>query len=93
MRCCLFLPYARQSVSLSVCPSRGLNRQRRAQCTPRAVCAGSFGAAFAKRLWPLVKLLTRPIGLQELTANRLYVQQRQWKLNSPSGPYTTVPER
>jgi len=27
-------------------------------CTPRAVCAGSFGAAFAKGLWPLVAVLT-----------------------------------
>jgi len=45
------------SVSLSVCLSRGLNRRRRrVQCTPRAVCAGSFGAAFVKLLWPLVFL-------------------------------------
>jgi len=38
------------SVYLSVCLSRGLNRRRRVQCTPRAVCAGSFGAAFVKLL-------------------------------------------
>jgi len=28
------------------------------QWTPRAVCVGSFGAAFAKCLWPLVPFLT-----------------------------------
>jgi len=44
-----------RGVCLSACLSRGLNRRRRVQCTPRAVCAGSFGAAFAKCLWPLVK--------------------------------------
>jgi len=48
------------SVSLPVCLSRGLNRQRRVQCTPRAVCAGSFGAAFARCLWPLVYILHHP---------------------------------
>jgi len=41
-------------VCLSVCLSRGLNRRRRVRCTPRAVCTGSFGAAFIKLLWPLV---------------------------------------
>jgi len=38
-----------RDVCLSVSLSRGLNRRRRMQCTPRAVCAGSFGAAFANR--------------------------------------------
>jgi len=37
-----------------VCPSRGLNRRRRVQCMPRAVCAGSFSAAIVKLLGPLV---------------------------------------
>jgi len=41
------------SVCLSVCLSRGLNR-RHVQCTPHAVCAGSFGAAFVECLWPPV---------------------------------------
>jgi len=39
-----------------VCLSRGLNRRRCLQCTPRAVYAGSFGAVFAKYLWPFVLL-------------------------------------
>jgi len=43
-----------RGVCLSVCLSRSLNRWRRVQCMPRAVCAGSLGAAFAKCLWPLV---------------------------------------
>jgi len=38
-----------RGVCLSVCLSRGLNRRK-----PRAVCAGSFCAAFAKCLWPFV---------------------------------------
>jgi len=33
-------------VCQSVCLSRGLNRRRRMHCTPRAVCAGSYSAAF-----------------------------------------------
>jgi len=37
---------------LSVCPS--VCRWRRVQCTPCAVCTGSYGAAFAKCFWPLV---------------------------------------
>jgi len=37
-----------------VCLSCGFNRQRRVQCTQRTVCAGSFGAAFVKLLWPPV---------------------------------------
>jgi len=37
-----------------VCLSRGLNRWRRVHCTRRAVCAGSFSAAFAQCLWPFV---------------------------------------
>jgi len=41
-------------ICLSVCLSPGLNRCWRVQCTPRAVCAGSFGAAFVKLLRPLV---------------------------------------
>jgi len=48
MRCWLFLPMfavsvcqsGSPSVCLSVCLSRGLNRRRRVQCTPRAVCGG-----------------------------------------------------
>jgi len=44
-------------VCLSVCLSRGLNRLRRMQCTPHAMCAGSFGAAFAKCIWPGVVLV------------------------------------
>jgi len=44
-----------RGVCLSDCLSRGLNRRRRVQCTPRAVCTGSFSAAFAKCLWPLVR--------------------------------------
>jgi len=43
-----------RGVCLSVCLSRGLHWQQRVQCTPRAVCAVSFGAAFDKCLWPLV---------------------------------------
>jgi len=38
------------SVCLSVCLSRVLNWLRCVQCTPRAVCVGSFGAAFVKLL-------------------------------------------
>jgi len=41
------------SQCLSVCLSHGLNRWHM-QCTPSAVCVGSFGAAFTKFLWPLV---------------------------------------
>jgi len=37
-------------VYLSVCLSRTLNQQQRVQCTLRAVCVGSFGAAFVKLL-------------------------------------------
>jgi len=43
-----------RGVCQSVCLSRGLNRRRRVQCTPRGVCAGSFGAVFAKCLWLLI---------------------------------------
>jgi len=52
-------------VCLSVCLSRGSNRRRRVQCTLRAVCAGSFGAAFAKCLWLLVtcSIAARRLGL------------------------------
>jgi len=32
----------------------GLNRRRCVQCTLRAVCEGSFSAAFSECLWPLV---------------------------------------
>jgi len=39
-----------RGVCLSVCLSRGSSR-RRVQCV-----RGSFGAAFAKLLWPLVKI-------------------------------------
>jgi len=41
-----------RGVCKSVCLSRGLhvNWQRRVQWTPRAVCTGSFGAAFVKLL-------------------------------------------
>jgi len=46
------------SVCQSVCLPRGLNRRRRVQCTPRAVCAGSFGAAFAECLWLLAYCLS-----------------------------------
>jgi len=46
----------RCSQCLSVCLSLGLNWQWRTQCMPRAVCVGSFSAAFAKCLWPLVVL-------------------------------------
>jgi len=42
------------SVCLSVCLSRGLNWRRRVQCTQRVVCAGSFGVAIVKLLWPPV---------------------------------------
>jgi len=41
-------------VCLSVCLLRCLNRRQRVQCTLHTVCTGSFGAAFAKCLWPLV---------------------------------------
>jgi len=44
------------SVCQSVCLSRGLNWQRWMQCTPRAMCVGSFGAVFAKCFWPLVHI-------------------------------------
>jgi len=46
-----------RGVCLSVCLSCSLNRRQRVQCMPRAVCAGSFDAAFAKCLWPLVLLV------------------------------------
>jgi len=63
-----------RGVCLSVCLSRmhqmtqlGFtvrgNRRRRVQCTPRAVCAGSFGAAFAKCCWPLVLHLRSSSGV------------------------------
>jgi len=52
-----------RGVCLSVCLSSDLNRRRRVQCTPRAVCVGSFGAAFAKHLWPLVASFQRPVRL------------------------------
>jgi len=39
-----------RGVCLSVSLPRGLNRRRRVQCTPRAMCVGSFGAAFVKLL-------------------------------------------
>jgi len=51
MRCWLFLPMFAVSVRLSV---TRLKSARRVQCTPHTVCAGSFGAAFVKLLWPLV---------------------------------------
>jgi len=54
MRCWLFLPMFALSICQSVCLSRGLNRWWCVQCMPRAVCAGSFSAVFAKCLWPLV---------------------------------------
>jgi len=38
------------SVCVLICLPRCLNQQS----TPRAVCVGSFGAAFAECLWPLV---------------------------------------
>jgi len=44
----------RGSVCQSVCLSCGLNMRQRVQYTPRAVCAGSFSAAFAKCFWPRV---------------------------------------
>jgi len=43
-------------VCSAVCLSCGLNQRRRVQCTPCAVCTGSFSAAFAKCFWPLVRL-------------------------------------
>jgi len=44
-------------VCLLVCLSvTRLKSAAAAQCTLRAVCAGSFGAVFAKCLWPLVCL-------------------------------------
>jgi len=46
----LILPMFAVSVCQSVCLSRGLNRRRRVQCTPRAVSAGSFGATSVKSL-------------------------------------------
>jgi len=48
-----------RGVCLSVCLSHGLNRRRRVQCRPRAVCAGSFCAAFAKCFWLLVPVLNK----------------------------------
>jgi len=51
MRCWLLLPIFAVSLCQSV-----LDRRRRVQCTLRAVCAGSFSAAFAKCIWPLVTL-------------------------------------
>jgi len=39
----------------SVCLSRSLNLRQCVQCMPYAVCEGSFSAAFAKCLWPLVR--------------------------------------
>jgi len=39
-----------RGVCLSVCLLHGLNRRRHVQCTPGAVCAGSFGAVFVKLL-------------------------------------------
>jgi len=64
MRSRLWLPMFTVSVCQSVCHEctewtrsgftvQG-NRQRRVKCMPRAVCTGSFGAAFTKCLWPLV---------------------------------------
>jgi len=46
IRCRLFLPM----VTVSVCPSV----TRLILAAAHAVCVGSFGAAFAKLLWPLV---------------------------------------
>jgi len=54
MRCWLFLSMFAVSVSLLVCLSRSLTWRWHVQCMPHAVCAGSFGAAFTKCLWPLV---------------------------------------
>jgi len=55
------------SVCLSVClsrmhwmtPARLYCWWRCVQCMPRAVCAGSFGAAFTKCLWSLVGIMHR----------------------------------
>jgi len=41
------------SVCQFLCLSRGLGRRQRVQCMPYAVCAGSFGATFAKYIWLL----------------------------------------
>jgi len=46
-------------VCLSVCPSHNSNWWRLVQCTPRAVCTGSFGAAVTNCLRPLV-IIYRP---------------------------------
>jgi len=47
------------SIGLLSC---GLNWWQRAQCTPHAVYAGSFGSVFAKLLWPLfvVVIIIKP---------------------------------
>jgi len=46
-----------RGVCLSVSLSRSLTRRQCVQCMLHAMCAGSFGEAFAKCLWPLVIVL------------------------------------
>jgi len=50
MRCRLFLPMFAVSVRLSVCQTQSVHVTLLKSAAARAVCAGSFGAAFVKLL-------------------------------------------
>jgi len=54
-----------RGVRQSVCLSPSLNRQRLMQSRLRAMCGGSFSAAFAKCLWPLVSVLVKMVKVYE----------------------------